>query len=390
MTTDAGRARVGATRCSPGCRATRWPRSPAARATSRSSRARCSWPRASRPTPSTCCGGGVWRIEVHSPGRGPIVIETVGPGAVVGWTWLVPALPLAVRRPGRRAGGGHRRRRRRACGRRRRPTRRFGYALMKRVRRGAARTPAGDPGPPARPLRARRCALTRPLWDRTQPPARCGPPDAAHDPRRPTGSSPPPRDRRRRRPFGSRRLEGRSDGLPAGQFNMLTAFGVGEAAISISSAPGRRGPARAHRPRRRAGDPRAVRRPGRRPGRGARTVRHRLGRRDGHRPARDVVVVAGGIGLAPLRGAVVELLDRQRQRPGADVVRARRRPRSPTRSSSPRTRGVGAGRAPTVARHGRRRRARAGRATSASSPRCSPTPPSTRPRPRRWSAARRS
>jgi CRP-like cAMP-binding protein len=29
-------------------------------------------------------------IEVHSPGRGPIVIETVGPGATVGWSWLVP------------------------------------------------------------------------------------------------------------------------------------------------------------------------------------------------------------------------------------------------------------------------------------------------------------
>jgi len=29
-------------------------------------------------------------IEVHSPGRGPIVIETVDPGAVVGWSWLVP------------------------------------------------------------------------------------------------------------------------------------------------------------------------------------------------------------------------------------------------------------------------------------------------------------
>jgi CRP/FNR family transcriptional regulator, cyclic AMP receptor protein len=29
-------------------------------------------------------------IEIHAPGRGPIVIETVGPGAVVGWSWLVP------------------------------------------------------------------------------------------------------------------------------------------------------------------------------------------------------------------------------------------------------------------------------------------------------------
>lgn len=29
-------------------------------------------------------------IEVHAPGRGPIVVETVGPGAVVGWSWLIP------------------------------------------------------------------------------------------------------------------------------------------------------------------------------------------------------------------------------------------------------------------------------------------------------------
>jgi len=29
-------------------------------------------------------------IEIHAPGRGQIVIETVGPGAAVGWSWLVP------------------------------------------------------------------------------------------------------------------------------------------------------------------------------------------------------------------------------------------------------------------------------------------------------------
>lgn len=29
-------------------------------------------------------------IEVHEAARGPIVIETVGPGDVVGWSWLVP------------------------------------------------------------------------------------------------------------------------------------------------------------------------------------------------------------------------------------------------------------------------------------------------------------
>lgn len=29
-------------------------------------------------------------ITIHAPGRGSIVIETVGPGDVVGWSWLVP------------------------------------------------------------------------------------------------------------------------------------------------------------------------------------------------------------------------------------------------------------------------------------------------------------
>lgn len=33
--------------------------------------------------------GGV-SIKVHAPGRGSIVIETVGPGEVVGWSWMVP------------------------------------------------------------------------------------------------------------------------------------------------------------------------------------------------------------------------------------------------------------------------------------------------------------
>jgi len=29
-------------------------------------------------------------IEVRSPVRGPLVIETTGPGDVIGWSWLVP------------------------------------------------------------------------------------------------------------------------------------------------------------------------------------------------------------------------------------------------------------------------------------------------------------
>lgn len=29
-------------------------------------------------------------LEVHVPGRGAVVIETLGPGALVGWSWLFP------------------------------------------------------------------------------------------------------------------------------------------------------------------------------------------------------------------------------------------------------------------------------------------------------------
>ena len=29
-------------------------------------------------------------LEVHVPGRPPLVIETLGPGEVLGWSWLVP------------------------------------------------------------------------------------------------------------------------------------------------------------------------------------------------------------------------------------------------------------------------------------------------------------
>jgi CRP/FNR family cyclic AMP-dependent transcriptional regulator len=29
-------------------------------------------------------------LEVHAPGRGPLVIETIGPGEAVGWSWLFP------------------------------------------------------------------------------------------------------------------------------------------------------------------------------------------------------------------------------------------------------------------------------------------------------------
>lgn len=34
--------------------------------------------------------GGRVALEVFTPGRGPVVIETLGPGDVLGWSWLFP------------------------------------------------------------------------------------------------------------------------------------------------------------------------------------------------------------------------------------------------------------------------------------------------------------
>lgn len=91
-----------------------------------------------------------------------------------------------------------------------------------------------------------------------------------------------------------------------GQFNMLTAFGVGEAAISVSSDPSR-SPVLEHTIRdvgavshalshAERGDVVGVRGPF-----GTDWPIDDLG-------GRDAVVVAGGIGLAPLRGAIVRLV----------------------------------------------------------------------------------
>lgn len=105
----------------------------------------------------------------------------------------------------------------------------------------------------------------------------------------------------------------------AGQFNMLTAFGVGEAAISLSSVPGRTG--RLEHTVRDVG-----------------TVTHALcsspvGSVVGVRGpfgsdwgiedlyGQDVVVMAGGIGLAPLRGAIFALLEAMNARRAARVRR---------------------------------------------------------------------
>jgi NAD(P)H-flavin reductase len=105
-----------------------------------------------------------------------------------------------------------------------------------------------------------------------------------------------------------------------GQFNMLTAFGIGEAAISVSSAPRHRAPLE-HTVRdvgpvshslcgTQIGDVVGVR--------GPFGTDWGVGELAGDEASGDVVVVAGGIGLAPLRGAVHELMAR-RQHAGTRV-----------------------------------------------------------------------
>jgi NAD(P)H-flavin reductase len=107
-------------------------------------------------------------------------------------------------------------------------------------------------------------------------------------------------------------LSGEHFDFRPGQFNMLSAFGVGEVAISVSGLAGDGGPlchtvrdvgAVTHAlVRCRVGDIVGVR--------GPFGTDWRVTREDSEETVdtRDVVVVAGGIGLAPLRGAIYELV----------------------------------------------------------------------------------
>lgn len=117
-----------------------------------------------------------------------------------------------------------------------------------------------------------------------------------------------------------------ADGAPfqyaPGQFNMLTAFGVGEAAISVSGDPAAGplihtirdvGPVSRALARLGPGDPIGVRGP------------FGVGWPMAQAEGRDVVVVAGGLGLAPLRPALYRLLgDRARYGRVALLFGARR------------------------------------------------------------------
>lgn len=93
----------------------------------------------------------------------------------------------------------------------------------------------------------------------------------------------------------------------AGQFNMLYVFGVGEIPISISGDPTKRDAPLVHTTRAVGTVSRAMR--GLAPG-DVLGVRGPFGSPwpVDHAPGRDVVIVAGGIGLAPLRPVIYQIL----------------------------------------------------------------------------------
>jgi hypothetical protein len=99
---------------------------------------------------------------VHEPGRVPLVIDRIGPGQAVGWSWMFPPVPVALRCPRSRACRRHLGRRRMlACKGGSGPG--FRLPTHETYRRGDARPASSDSGPAARRLRAR-CYSLR--WNR--------------------------------------------------------------------------------------------------------------------------------------------------------------------------------------------------------------------------------
>jgi len=253
-------------------------------------------------------------LETRAPGRPPLVIETLGPGSDVGWSWLFPpyrwqfdaratepveaiavdAIRLRAQIEENPTLGYE-------------LTKKFAAVMLSRLQAARLRLSVLHRGERAGrrigPSQAGRVRRPEPREETVVTPVA-------------TASAFVPE------PYRVVARHEEAEGVftlslePAGneprafrvgQFNMLTAFGVGEAAISVSSAPGT--PGRVEHTVRDVG-----------------TVTHALcsaplGSVIGVRgpfgtdwgiedlAGQEVVIIAGGIGLAPLRGAVFALLD---------------------------------------------------------------------------------
>ena len=234
-------------------------------------------------------------LELYVPGRGELTIETIDPGSVVGWSWLFP--PHVWHFDARAVAPGARGRGRRSVHPREvrgRPGARLRADAA--VLRGAPRTPERDAAPARRSLRRRTWPLSlsssrRGRWC----PSRTS--FAAEAARRPT------RGRLELEPVAGEAID-----PEPGQFAMLTAYGVGEVPISLS---GRGADGSLTHTIRDVGAVTAEL--CRVPRGGAIGVRGPFGTTWPLAEARgaDVVVLAGGLGLAPLRPAVEGLLARR-------------------------------------------------------------------------------
>ena len=106
--------------------------------------------------------------------------------------------------------------------------------------------------------------------------------------------------------------DGRPFDFAPGQFNMLTAFGVGEAAISISGDCDRTGEGLVHTIRAVGAVSRALTQLGPGDAIGIRGP-YGVGWPVEEAKGQDVVIVAGGLGLAPLRPLIYSVLSRRRE-----------------------------------------------------------------------------
>ena len=312
------------------------------------------------------------RSRRSCPARGAVTIETLEAGEVRRLVVALPAVPLALRRAGALA-------RARDELRRRLPARQVRERPAARLR-------------PDVPLRAGRdraapvdeAAAPRRLWLRRHRLTLTGAPG----PMAPV----PFRVTRRRRELArhvdarARARRGRARSAPApGQFTMLYAFGIGEVPISVSGDARR--PARPHRARRRRGHAGDLRGAAGRGARRARAVRQRVAGRGRGRQRRRRRRRRHRARAAPAR----------RLRACSRAAATTARWRSSTAAGRPadllyskRARAAARPLRPPGRRHRRHAPRAAGAARSASCRSSSPARASTRRRPSRSSAGRRS
>ena len=236
---------------------------------------------------------GAVAVETTVPGRGATTVETLHDGDLLGWSWLVP--PYRDAFDARALGIDHapRARRRLPARQVRARPERWATTLLKLLAAGLCRAAPGHAPAAARPLRDGAGRVSGSVGNHTPAPFR------VTDRRRETHDT------------WTLKLEpcvADAGGLPPfapGQFAMLYAFGAGEAPISVSAVSAATGSSTPSAPWARRRAPSARSRPGDVLGvRGPFGVAWPLAEAAGH----DVVVIAGGIGLAPLRPVVHELL----------------------------------------------------------------------------------